>query len=167
MLKKSLTIWIIPVFIVSFLFNEFTISNGYLFWILTFYTIVIALNYLKNSVVTLLTDRFFLLILSFLVFVNNNFVAEQLLLISLILSLVVITIYTIAFFIYKRKGKIFILNFSKLSGLIESVFVLFILFFGIKSQIVLNILFFAMCDILYKIIILSIIFNLKKRFSIQ
>ena len=149
------------------MFNEITIYNGYLFWILTFYTIVIALNYLKNSVITLLTDRFFLLILSFLVFVNNNFVAEQMLLISLILSLVVIAIYTIAFFVYKRKGEIFILNFFKLSGLIESVFVLFILFFGIKSQIVLNILFFAMCDIFYKVIILSIIFNLKKRFSIQ
>ena len=149
------------------MFNEVTISDGYLFWILTFYTISIALNYLKDSVVTLLTDRFFLLILSFFVFVNNNFVAEQLLLISLILSLVVIIIYTIAFFVYKRKSKIFILNFSKLSGLIESVFVLFILFFGIKSRTVTNVLFFAMCDIFYKVIILSIIFNLKKRFSIQ
>lgn len=149
------------------MFNEITISNGYLLCILTFYTTAIALNYLKNNFATLLMDRFFLLVLSFFVFANNNFVAEQQFFVSSMLSLVVIIIYTIAFFVYKKKDKIFILNFSKLSGLIESVFVLVVLFFGIKNQIVLNILFFAMCDIFCKVIILSIIFNLKKRFNIQ
>ncbi len=149
------------------MFNEITISNGYLLCVLAFYTAAIALNYLKNNFATLLIDRFFLLVLSFFVFVNNNFVAEQQFFVSSMLSLVVIIMYTIAFFVYKKKGKIFILNFSKLSGLIESVFVLFILFFGIENRIVANILFFAMCDIFYKVIILSIIFNLKKRFSIQ
>ena len=134
---------------------------------LTCYTVAIVLNYLKNNIVTILLDRILLLLLAFLIFINNKIVAEQVFFTLLILSVCVVVSYIVAFFLYKKSNKSFILNFSKLSGLIESVLVLFILFLGIKNSIVVNILFFAMIDIFYKVIILEIILNLKKKFSIQ
>lgn len=149
------------------MFNEFTISNEYLLFILTFYTIAIVLNYLKNNSITLLIDRFFLGLLALLTFVNNKIFSKQIFLVLIVLSIGTIVGYLTIFFIYKKVGKTLILNFSKLSGLIESVFVLFILFFGITNLMVVNILFFAMVDIFYKVIILSIILHLKKKFNIQ
>lgn len=134
---------------------------------LTCYTVAIVLNYLKNNIVTILLDRILLLLLAFLIFVNNKIVAEQVFCTLLILSVCVVVAYIVVFFLYKKSNKSFVLNFSKLSGLIESVLVLLILFLGIKNLIVVNILFFAMIDIFYKVIILEIILNLKKRFSIQ
>ena len=133
---------------------------------LTCYTVAIVLNYLKNNIVTILLDRILLLLLAFLIFVNNKIVAEQVFCTLLILSVCVVVAYIVVFFLYKKSNKSFVLNFSKLSGLIESVLVLLILFLGIKNLIVVNILFFAMIDIFYKVIILEIILNLKK-FSIQ
>jgi len=135
--------------------------------VLTFYTFTIVLNYLKNNIVTLLIDRLFLVVLAFLIFVNNKIVIEQVFLTLLILSVCIVVAYIIAFFLYKKANKSFILNFSKLSGLIEAVLVLFILFLGIKNLTVVNILFFAMIDIFYKVLILEIILNLKKMFNIQ
>lgn len=149
------------------MFKEITISNEYLLFILTFYTIAILLNYLKNNIVIFLTDRFFLALIALITFVNNKIVFKQVFLSLIILSFCVILIYIIVFFIYKKAGKTLILNFSKLSSLIESVFVLFILLFGITNLMVINILFFAMIDIFYKVIILSIILHLKKKFNIQ
>lgn len=134
---------------------------------LTCYTVAIVLNYLKNNIVTIFLDRILLLLLAFLIFVNNKIVAEQVFCTLLILSVCVVVAYIVVFFLYKKSNKSFVLNFSKLSGLIESVLVLLILFLGIKNLIVVNILFFAMIDIFYKVIILEIILNLKKRFSIQ
>ena len=125
------------------------------------------MNYLKDNIVTLLIDRLFLVVLAFLIFVNNKIVVEQVFLTLLILSVCIVVTYIIAFFLYKKTNKSFILNFSKLSGLIESVLVLLVLFLGIKNLTVVNILFFAMIDIFYKVIILEIILNLKKMFSIQ
>ena len=154
-------------FLLSFLFNEISISNKYLLFCLTFYTVAIVLNYLKNNTVTLLLDRMLLLLLAFVIFVNNKIIAEQVFLTLFILSVGIIIAYIITFFLYKKTKKIFILNFSKLSSLIESILVLLVLFLGIKNLIVANVLFFAMIDIFYKVIILEIILNLKKMFSIQ
>ena len=149
------------------MFNEINIPNKYLLFVLTFYTITIALNYLKSNIVTFLIDRFFLVLLAFLILVNNKIIVEQVFFISIVLSFCVVAVYIGAFFLYKKAGKILVLNFSKLSGLIESILVLSVLFLGIKNSIVVNILFFAMIDIFYKIIILEITLNLKKMFSIQ
>lgn len=152
------------------MFNEINISNEYLLFILAFYTIAIVINYLKSNIITLLTDRLFLAFLALLTFVNNKIVFSQVFLVLIILCLGIIIIYLTIFFIYKKAGKTLILNFSKLSGLIESVFVLFVLFvlfFGITNLMVVNILFFAMVDIFYKVIILSITLHLKKKFNIQ
>ena len=112
-------------------------------------------------------DRFFLMFLSLLVFVNNKVAIKDVVPSVLVLSALVIVIYIAAFFFYKKYNKPFILNFSKLSSFIELMLVVLVLSFGVKSSAVINILFFAMCDILYKVIILSVIFNLKKRFSIR
>ncbi len=156
-----------PVFLVSFLFNEINISNKYLLFVLTFYTIIIVLNYLKNNIVTLLIDRFFLVLLSFFIFINNRVFSENVFVTLIVLIFCVVAVYIIAFFFYKKAGKSLILNFSKLSSLIESILVLFVLFLGIKNSIVVNVLLFTMIDIFYKVIILEITLNLKKMFSIQ
>ena len=128
---------------------------------LTCYTVAIVLNYLKNNIVTIFLDRILLLLLAFLIFVNNKIVAEQVFCTLLILSVCVVVAYIVVFFLYKKSNKSFVLNFSKLSGLIESVLVLLILFLGIKNLIVVNILFFAMIDIFYKVIILEIILQFR------
>jgi hypothetical protein len=106
-------------------------------------------------------------LLAFLIFVNNKIIVEQVFFTLIVLSFCVVVVYIIVFFLYRKSGKSLILNFSKLSALIESVLVLFVLFLGIKNPIVINILLFAMIDIFYKVIILEIILNLKKMFSIQ
>lgn len=156
-----------PCFLVSLLFNQITVFDEYLLWILLFYIVVLSLNYYRNNFVVLCLDRLFLIFLSLLIFVNNKIIIKELIPVVFFLSILVIIIYIIAFFFYKKYNKIFILNFSKLSSFIELMLVVFVLLFGIKNRIVINILFFAMCDILYKVIILSITFNLKKKFSIQ
>ena len=167
LLKRSLIIWIFPAFIVSFLFNEITIHNGYLFAFLLFYIVVIALNYFGNNNIIVFIDRISLILLSLLIFVNNKATFENIFFNILVLSFLVVSIYIIVFFYHKKFNKSFILNFAKLSNFIELILVVSVAFFGIKSTMVKNVLFFAMCDIFYKVIILSIIFNLKKRFSIQ
>lgn len=167
LLKRSLTIWLFPIFIVSFLFNEITISDGYLLGILLFYIIFITLNYFGSNKIVFFIDKIILLFLSLLIFANNRISIETFFFSVIALSFLVALVYVIAFFYYKKHNKNFILNFSKLSNFIELILAVSIVFFGIKNIIVTNILFFAMCDIFYKIVILSIIFNLKKRFSIQ
>ena len=149
------------------MFNQITIFDEYILWILLFYIIVISLNYYKSNVIVLYVDRFFLMFLSLLIFVNNKVTINEVVPNVLILSALVIVIYIATFFFYKKYNKPFILNFSKLSSFIELMLVVLVLFLGIKSSMIVNILFFAMCDILYKVIILSITFNLKKRFSIR
>ena len=156
-----------PCFLVSLLFNQITVFDEYLLWILLFYIVVLSLNYYRNNFVVLCLDRLFLIFLSLLIFVNNKIIIKELIPVVFFLSILVIIIYIIAFFFYKKYNKIFILNFSKLSSFIELMLVVFVLLFGIKNRIAINILFFAMCDILYKVIILSITLNLKKKFSIQ
>lgn len=167
LLKRSLTIWLFPVFVVSFLFKEITISDGYLLAVLFLYVIVITLNYFGNNRIVLLADRIILISLSFLIFVNNKIMLENVFFNIMILSFLAVLIYIIVFFRYKKLNKIFILNFDKLSIFIELILAVSVVFFGINSSTAVNILFFAMCDIFYKVIILSIIFNLKKRFSIR
>ncbi len=156
-----------PCFLVSLLFNQITVFDEYLLWILLFYIVVLSLNYYRNNFVVLCLDRLFLIFLSLLIFVNNKIIIKELIPVVLFLSILIIIIYIIAFFFYKKYNRAFILNFSKLGSFIELMLVVFVLLFGIKSIIVINVLFFAMCDIFYKVIILSITFNLKKRFSIQ
>ena len=151
----------------SFLFNEIGISDKYLLLFLSFYTIIIVLNYLKNNIFTFLTDRAFLVLLSFFIFTNNKIIPENFFVTLIVLSFCVVAVYIIAFFFYKKAGKSLILNFSKLSSLIESILVLFVLFLGIQNSIVVNILLFEMIDIFYKVIILEITLNLKKMFSIR
>ena len=167
LLKRSLTIWLFPIYLISFLFSEITIFDEYIVYIGIMYVIIIILNYLKNNLLVLAIDRVILMYLSFLVFVNNKTITDKTFLISIILSLCIVFVYVIAFFIYKRRKNKFVLNFSKLMSFIEFILAIFVLCFGYKNFIIVNILFVAMIDIFYKVLILSIIINLKKRFSIQ
>lgn len=168
LLKKSLTIWVIPVFFISFLFNQYSISNKYTLLVLIIYTAVIIANYLKNNFFVFVADRLLLILLSFLICTNNKITADSSLLVVLVLSVCfILTIYISLFFYYNKRGELFILNFSKLNCFMEFMLVLFVLIFGINSSLVFNMLFVLMTDIIYKILILSVILNLKKRFSIQ
>jgi|GEM_PF-6966102 len=144
-----------------------TVLNEYLLWILFFYIIVISLNYYKNNLFILCADRFFLILLSLMIFLSNETTIGDVFLNILLLIFLVTAVYIIAFFFYKKHGKPFILNFSKLGSFTELMLVVFVLLFGIQNYVVINVLFFAMCDIVYKIVILTITFHLKKKFSIQ
>ena len=106
-------------------------------------------------------DRIILTVLAFLIFVNNKMLLNKIFYVTLFLCLAIVLIYITIFFFYKKFGKVFILNFSKLSSFIELILIISVLFFGINSLITISILFFAMVDIFYKILILSITLNLK------
>lgn len=168
LLKRSLTIWIFPVFLISLLFNQITITNNVYLLLFSFlYITVIILNYFKNNMFISIINRFFLMFLSFFIFINNKEITTAILFTAIILCFFIVLIYIIKFFFYKKIRKAFILNFSKISCFMEFILVISVLFFGIKNLITVNILFVVMFDIFYKVIILSIILNLKKRFSIQ
>ena len=167
LLKKSLTIWVFPVFLISFLFDQYEIINIYIWCFSILYVILIILNYLKNNKFVFIMDRIVLMLLSFLIFINNKIITDKVFIVSAVLCSCIALVYIILFFCYKNKGKIFVLNFFKLSIIIEFTLGISVLLFGINSFITFNILLVLMVDILYKILILSIILNLKKRFSIQ
>ncbi|MBR3628485.1 MAG: hypothetical protein IKN42_06535 [Elusimicrobia bacterium] len=167
LLKRSLTIWLCPVFLISVLFNQYETFNEYILWISVLYIGVIVLNYLKSNKVLLAVDKVILIVLAFFIFVNNKILSDKILFIAICLGLCIVLTYITMFFFYKKKGKNFVLNFSKLSTFIEFILAMSILIFGINSLITIIVLFVAMIDIFYKILILSITLNLKKRFNIQ
>ena len=167
LLKRSLTVCLFPIFLISFLFNQFTIINKYIMCIVIIYIFFIVLNYLKNNFFILIIDRFLLIFLALLIFLNNKIISEKDIFIVVLSSICIILAYITIFFFYKKIRKQFILNFSKLSNFLELILAIFVLCFGINSFITFNILCILMVDIFYKILILSIILNLKKRFSIQ
>ena len=167
LLKRSLTIWVFPVFLISILCNQYEMFNEYILWISALYIIIIVSNFLISNKIIFVIDRFLLMFLSLLVFINNKIILDKVFFIAIGLVLCMVLIYIIMFFFYKKTGKKFILNFSKLSSFIELILALSVLIFGINSQITSALLFLMMIDIFYKVLILSIILNLKKRFSIQ
>lgn len=167
LLKKSLTLWLFPVFIVSLFVKPFTISAEYIYWLAVLYIFIVLINYLKKNIVLFLFSRLLLIFLSLIVFTNNVINFKELILNMIILFLCVIGLHIFFFFLYNRKNKSFILNFYKINCFIEMIFAVSLLFCGIKSFVTLNILFFAMCDIIYKILILSVILNLNKRFFLS
>ena len=167
LLKRSLTIWVFPVFLISILCNQYEMFNEYILWISALYIIIIVSNFLISNKIIFVIDRFLLMFLSLLVFINNKIILDKVFFMAIGLVLCMVLIYIIMFFFYKKTGKKFILNFSKLSSFIELILALSVLIFGINSQITSALLFLMMIDIFYKVLILSIILNLKKRFSIQ
>ena len=164
LLKRSLTLWLFPVFIVSLFIKQFTISGEYIYCLAGIYFFTIVINYLKNNSLLLFISRIILIFLALIVFVNNTIIFNELILNAIIFMFCATGIYVFFFFLYNRKNKNFILNFYKLNCFIEIIFAISLSLCGVKSFVALNVLFFAMCDIIYKIVILSVILNLKKRF---
>ena len=166
LLKRSLTIWVVPVFLISFIFNQYTIFNRYVLFIVAIYIGIIIVNYLKSSSFVIIIDRILLILLSFLICTNNKISTDSRLLILILLSVCfVLIIYILLFFRYRNRGKTFILDFYKLACFMELLLATSVLFFGINSSTVVTVLFFVMADIIYRILVLSLILNLKKRFS--
>ena len=168
LLKRSLTIWIVPVFLISFMFNQCEIFNRYILLIVVLYTGLIIVNYLKNNPFIFVADRILLVLLSFLICTNNKNITINSLVIILFFGIcVVLTTYVILFFSYKKVEKNFILDFSKLACFLELLLAIYVLIFGINNSTVVTVLFFVAADIIYRVLVLSVILNLKKRFSIQ
>ena len=164
--KQTLAIWLIPIFILSLLLEKINTNNDFLYSIITLYGITISICILKNNKILLYLDRFLLSILAINSF-SNIILKQKYFIYSILFSLLIIFIYISIFYIYKNLNKKFILNFSLLSGSIEILFFISLIFFGIKSFITIQILFVAMFDIFYKIIILVINIYFKKKFNIQ
>lgn len=166
LLKRSLTIWVVPVLLVSFMFNQYENFNRYILPIVSLYILVIVINYLRSNSFILVADRILLILLSFLICTNNKITVDNSLIIILILSIcIVLMIYVILFFSYKKRGKNFILDFSKLACFLELLLAISVLIFGTNNSTVVAVLFFIMTDIIYRVLVLSVILNLKKRFS--
>ena len=126
------------------------------------------INYLKNNPFIFVADRILLVLLSFLICTNNKNVTINSLVIILFFGIcVVLTTYVILFFSYKKVEKNFILDFSKLACVLELLLAIYVLIFGINNSTVVTVLFFVAADIIYRVLVLSVILNLKKRFSIQ
>lgn len=154
-----------PIFILSFCFNQIIIFNEYLNFIAFFYIAVIILNFFKYETFLIILDRVILLFLALLVFINNNVEYSRICLTVLILCVCIIAIHIALFFVYKKLSKKIILNFHKLSCIIEFIFAVSLIVFGIKHFVTVYILFTAMSDVIYKIVILSTILNLNKKFN--
>lgn len=155
-----------PIFVLSFCFNQNIIFNEYLSYIAFFYIVVIILNFFKYKTFLIILDRAILLFLALLVFVNNNIEYNRIFLTVLVLCICIITIHIALFFVYKKLSKKFVLNFHKLSCIIEFIFAVSLIVFGINHFVTVYILFTAMSDVIYKIVILSTILNLNKKFNI-
>ena len=164
--KQTLAIWLIPIFILSLLLEKINTNNTFLCSIIILYGITILICILQNNKILFYFDRFLLSILAINSF-SNIILKQKYFIYSILFSLLIIFVYISIFYIYKNLNKKFILNFSLLSGSIEILFFISLIFFGIKSFITIQILFVAMFDIFYKIIILVISIYFKKKFNIQ
>lgn len=145
------------------MFGKININNDFLLYsIIIFYGIIILIGILKNNKILFYTDRFLLSILAIISF--SNIIPEQKYFIySIFFCLIIIGIYIAIFYIYKN----FILNFSLLSSIMEILFFVSLIVFGIKNFITIQILFMATFDIFYKIIILVSSIYFKKKFNSQ
>ncbi len=165
--KQTLSIWLIPIFILSFFFGKININNNFLlYFIMIFYGIIILSNILKNNKILLYIDRLFLSVLAIISF-SNAIMQQKYFIYPIFISLLIIFIYIGIFYVYKNLNKKLILNFSLLSCIIEILYLLSLIVFGINSFITIQILFVAMFDICYKVIILVLSIYLKKKFNIQ
>mgnify|MGYP006872986375 CR=1 FL=1 len=163
--KNTLSIWLLPVFLVSLFLNNFDSFTNFNSYILLCYLIIFALYYFSKKKIFFYTDRIFFLYFSLVVFANNNIPPTKYLNFILLIILFILCFYIFMFFYFKKAKRTFQLNFEKLSCVIELLFILSVFLFGAYSNITITILFTASTDIIYKILILTTIGHLKKIFK--
>lgn len=163
--KNTLSIWLLPAFVISLFINEFNLFSNFNLYILLCYLIFFALYYFTKKKIFLYIDRIFLLYFSLTVFSGNNLLSIIYLKHAILIILFILSFYIFLFYYFKMTKRTFQLNFEKLSCVIELLFILSILLFGIYSKITTIILLTASIDIVYKVLVLTIIGHLKKYFA--
>ena len=160
--KNTLSIWLIPALFASQLIKSFNLFTNYASYILLCYLIVFALFYFTERKIFFYIDRIFMLYFSLLIFVNNNIFSTNYLIFSFFVVLFILLFYIFLFYFLKKRKKFLTLNFTKLSFIIELIFIVSIFLFGTYSEITTVFLVTALIDIVYKILVLTIIGHLKK-----
>ena len=166
-LKNTLSIWLLPIFFISLFINKFNLFANLNSYLLLCYLIFFTLYYFTEKKIFLYIDRIFLLYFSLSVFAGRSFdlLSTSYLKLSILIILFILCLYVFIFFYFKKRKRTFQLNFEKLSCIIELLFILSVFLFDFNSKITTIILITASIDIVYKILILTIIGHLKKCFA--
>jgi hypothetical protein len=169
LLKQSLTIWILPAFILALILKTYNINlenfidftNGLIY----FYLILFAITKTKFIVEyknILLNLKYYLLTIICLAILYSNVskIFWEYILLALVISIIFFILYSI--YSIKKLNKISF-NLNVFKNVIELMLCFSVIVFGIKTDLTKYIVLFGMFEIVYNVICLNIYINLKKR----
>lgn len=173
LLKNSLTIWILPAFLIVYILKKYNVnlenfinfSGGLIYFYLIFFVITKTKFITEYKSILLNLKYYLLFVISMSVFYSNQTTVSRLyILIIFLISIMFFILYSI--YSIKQLKKISF-NLNGFKNVIELMLCFSVIFFGIKTDLTKYIILTGMFEIVYNIICLNIYINFKKRFNIE
>lgn len=171
LLKKSLTIWIIPSFFIALLFQKsnFNIStynffaSGLIwFYLMLFIATSIKSKFIEYPKILNFLKLYLLAVISIFIFYNNPINSSSWISNQIIIFTSVIILWPVILAVLKKK-----INFqlNLISKLFEILLILSVILLGIKSIITFYVLSALMFDFFYTTVLLSITNHFNKKYT--
>ena len=168
LLKKSLTVWILPAFIIAFILKEYNINlenfinftNGLIYFYLILF-LVTKTKFITEYKTILLNLKYYLLtvICAAVLYSNTAKIFWEYILFILLIS--IISFFFCSLYSVKKLKKISF-NFNVFKNAIELMLCFAVIFFGIEAEPTKYIVLIGMFEIVYIIFCLTIYIHLKK-----